>query len=101
MHFEWIKDLSRVVKPNGIIIITTHGDLARANLLEQERKVYDQGELVVRDKVQEGKRTFVAYHPPSFVRHQLLKNLQVISHITNPIPRSLTQDIWIARNTKV
>jgi len=55
---------------------------------------------VVRDKVEEGKRTFVAYHPPSFIREELLKGLTVISHITNPIPQSLSQDIWVVKNTK-
>lgn len=100
MHFEWIKEISRVVKPNGIIILTTHGDLTKVNLLKHEVQEYDEGKLVVRGKVKEGKRTFVAYHPPSFVRNELLKDLTVISHITNPIPQSLTQDIWVVRNTK-
>ena len=100
MHFAWIKEISRVVKPNGVIIFTTHGEPAKANLLSSELRMFDNGELVVRDKVEEGKRTFVAYHPPSFIREELLKGLTVISHITNPIPQSLTQDIWIAKNTK-
>jgi hypothetical protein len=82
------------------MILTTHGDLAKANLLEHEVQTYDEGKLVVRGKVKEGKRTFVVYHPPSFVRNELLKGLTVISHITNPIPHSLTQDIWVVRNTK-
>jgi 2-polyprenyl-3-methyl-5-hydroxy-6-metoxy-1,4-benzoquinol methylase len=99
MHFEWIKELSRVVKPDGIIILTTHGDLTKSNLLKQELFSYEHGELVVRDKVEEGKRTFVAYHPPSFVEDELLKGLTVISHIINPIPHNLTQDIWVVRNT--
>lgn len=100
MHIQWIRELSRVVRPNGLIILTTHGDLTKANLLRHEVQEYSQGKLVIRGKVKEGKRTFVAYHPPSFVRNELLKGLTVISHITNPIPQSLTQDIWVVRNTK-
>jgi hypothetical protein len=89
-----------VVKPNGLIILTTHGDLTKVNLLNHEVREYDAGKLVVRGMVKEGKRTFVAYHPPSFIRNELLKDFTVISHITNPIPQSLTQDIWVVRNTK-
>jgi SAM-dependent methyltransferase len=100
MHIQWMKELSRVVKPNGLIILTTHGDLTRANLLSHEIQEYDAGQLVVRGMVKEGKRTFVAYHPPSFIRNELLKGFTVVSHITNPIPQSLTQDIWVVRNSK-
>lgn len=99
MHMQWIRELTRVVKPNGLIILTTHGDLTRANLLNHEAQEYDAGKLVVRGMVKEGKRTFVAYHPPSFIRNELLKDFTVISHITNPIPQSLSQDIWVVRNT--
>jgi SAM-dependent methyltransferase len=100
MHFEWIKEISRVVKPNGIIILTTHGDLTKLHLLESEQQAYERGELVVRDTVEDGKRAYVAFHPPTFIRNELLGNFQVISHITNPIPDNLTQDIWVVRNTK-
>ncbi len=100
MHFSWIKELSRVVKPDGIIIFTTHGGLTKGNLLKKELRKFENGELVVRDKIEEGKRTFVAYHPPSFITEELLIGLTVLSHIENPIPQSLTQDIWIVKNTK-
>lgn len=99
LHFTWIKELSRVLKPDGLLIFTTHGELVRANLLNKELRMFENGELFVRDKVEEGKRTFVAYHPPSFII-ELLKGLTVIAHIKNPIPQKLTQDIWIVKNTK-
>lgn len=99
MHFAWMTEISRVVKPDGLIIITTHGELAKKNLLKRELQMFEKGELVIRDKVDEGKRTFVAYHPPSFIREKLFANLAVIAHITNPIPQNLTQDIWVVKNT--
>ncbi|MBN1665922.1 MAG: class I SAM-dependent methyltransferase [Anaerolineales bacterium] len=100
MHFAWIRELSRVVRPDGIIVLTTHGDLSQSHLLKPELQRYASGELVVRDKVAEGKRTFVAYHPPAFVRQQLLKELQVLAHIPDARAHGLSQDIWVVRNTK-
>ena len=100
MHFAWMKEISRVVKPNGLLIITTHGEPAKAHLLKREQQVFEMGELVIRDKVKEGKRTFVAYQPTSFVREKLLADLVVVEHITNPIPSNLTQDIWVVKNAK-
>jgi SAM-dependent methyltransferase len=101
LHFQWIDELSRVVKPDGYIILTTHGDLNRSNLMKNESQLYDKGELVVRGNVIEGKRFFVSYHPPSFVKNELLKKLELVSHYTNPIPGSLTQDVWIVKNSKI
>ena len=99
MHFQWMEELSRVVKPDGLIILTTHGDTSRACLLSSEIRDYDEGNLVVRGGITEGKRCFVAFHPPSFVRNELLGKLAVISHFTES-SQSLMQDVWLVRNSK-
>ncbi len=96
MNFEWIKELSRVVKFNGLIIITTHGDLATDRLLLDEKEFYDAGKLVVRGNLKEGEKWYLAYHPPQFVRNDLLKGFNIIYHarFSNTV-----QDIWAIRNT--
>jgi SAM-dependent methyltransferase len=100
MHFQWIEELSRVVKSDGLIILTTHGDECRTKLLSSEMRKYDQGKLVVRGNIAEGKRCFVAYQPPSFVRNDLLRNLLVLSHIREPLPLNISQDVWVVQNRK-
>jgi SAM-dependent methyltransferase len=100
MHFEWLKELSRVVKPGGLIILTTHGDACRASLLDHEAREYDAGRLVVRGNTKEGKRCFVAYHPPSFVSDELLEEFEVLEHLAEPSPNKPGQDVWVVRNTK-
>lgn len=93
MHFEWIKELSRVLKPNGLLIITTHGDSASDRLLLNEKRLYDSGKLVVRGNVKEGSKWHLAYHPSAFVRDKLLKAFVVVSQdYFTP-----TQDIWVAK----
>jgi SAM-dependent methyltransferase len=101
MHTEWIRELRRVVKPGGLIIFTTHGDFFKFNLLEDEQKEYEQGRLVVRGQIKEGKRCFVAYHPPKYIESELLKNgLEVISHLPGPALEDFPQDVWVIRNNK-
>jgi len=92
-HFEWMKELARVIRPGGILIVTTLGDASTDRLLKSERLLYDAGKLVVRGQVQEGKKWHLAYQPSPFMRDQLLKDWQIISHssFTN------TQDCWVAR----
>lgn len=101
LNFFWIRELSRVVAKDGLIIFTTHGDIFRDRLLRHERSRYDKGEIVVRGRITEGKRCFVAYHPNAFVREQLLDGLRVDSHLTNETLPGFSQDIWIVRNTKL
>lgn len=97
MHFAWFQELIRVTKPNGIVIFTTHGDRYKSKLLPSELKQYEEGRLVVRDKVLEGSRLFTAFQPPDFVRHHLAVSHGVLEHITStPI---LIQDVWVIRKS--
>ena len=93
MHARWIAELCRVVRPGGIVILTTHGHAYRTRLTPQERARYDAGELVVRTLGAEGRKLFAAFHPPGFVRHDLLRGLTVVEHR----PGAGTQDIWVTR----
>ncbi len=93
MHFEWIKELRRVLKPNGLLIISTHGDSTTDRLLLHEKQLYDSGELVVRGNVKEGKKWYCAYHPSEFIRDKLLEEFTIVpQNYSIPI-----QDIWVAR----
>lgn len=98
MHFAWIKELQRVVKPGGIMIITTHGALAcQERLLPHEEKLYKAGKLVVRGDIEEGKKWFLTYHPDSFIRETLLEGCDVLSHTRFG---NSVQDVWVVRNRK-
>jgi len=93
LHGHWIEELRRAVRPGGSVILTTHGDAYRPRLTAQERTRYDADELVVRTLAAEGKKLFVAFHPPAFVRSHLLSRLSILEHR----PGQGTQDIWITR----
>ncbi len=101
MHFKWVDELQRVVKPGGLIIITTHGDNFKHILVGDELHQYEMGKLVVRGEIEEGKRCYVAYHPEKFVLRELLHDgLDVIAHYPGPVIESMPQDVWVIRNNK-
>jgi cyclopropane fatty-acyl-phospholipid synthase-like methyltransferase len=58
LHYSWIEELFRLLKPNGIIIFTTHGDLCAKRLSTTEKEKYNSGNLVGKDQIKEGKNTF-------------------------------------------
>jgi SAM-dependent methyltransferase len=97
MHRAWVGELARVLRPGGVLVASLHGDTTRDRLLPHERRRYDDGHLVVRGHLTEGRRTYVAYHPPAFVRAVLFRDLEVVGHQVTPVPSLYFQDLWIVR----
>jgi len=97
-HYDWYKELYRILKPNGILLLTTQGDNFKVKLTKKELDKYNKGELVVRGKVKEGHRTYSAFHPKEFML-RLFNNVEILEHIeTKPEnDKSLPQDIWILK----
>lgn len=96
-HERWIAEVLRVVRPSGVVIFTTHGDACADRLLPDERRLYGAGKLVVRGGVREGSKCFVAYHPPEYVRGQLLGNAEILTHWPSPAAYQMSHDVWVAR----
>lgn len=92
-HRAWAGELARVLKPGGVLLASFHGPEQAGGLLPEERALFDAGQLVVRDWVKEGGRTFVAYHPHAFVRDLLTPHFDIAE---GPLPAA-GQTVWIAR----
>ena len=98
MHYEWMKELTRILKSGGIMFLTTQGDNFKVKLTQQELKNYKAGNLVVRGKVKEGHRTFSAFQPKDFMK-KLFENIKILEHIEIKPAKNLwlPQDVWIVR----
>ncbi len=77
-HDAWIHDIARVLAPGGIFIGAFHTDLAPGQLLLAEQARFDAGELVVRGRVKEGSRIYVAYHPETYLRDHLFHGWEIV-----------------------
>ncbi len=98
MHSEWYKELYRILKPRGIMLLTTQGDNYKIKLTPGELVQYNNGDLVVRGHVKEGHRTFSAFQPEQYMR-KLFSNIEILDHIET-LPekgRWLPQDVWILK----
>lgn len=97
MHKEWYTELYRVLKPKGILLLTTQGDIYKAKMTPAELEQYNKGELVVRGQVKEGHRIFSAFQPRAFME-ELFSNATVVDHIEEPVVDNwYPQDKWIIR----
>ncbi|MEN8125900.1 MAG: class I SAM-dependent methyltransferase [Bacteroidota bacterium] len=98
LHYDWYKELFRVLKPQGIMFLTTQGENYKVKLTENELENFNQNDLVVRGNVKEGHRTYSAFHPKEFM-NKLFSEVDILEHIETKSEKGkwLPQDIWIIR----
>lgn len=77
-HSAWIAEIARVLAPGGLFLGAFHMTPAGGQLLPDEQKRFDFGELVIRGGVKEGGRTFTAYHPERYLRERLLAGFDIL-----------------------
>lgn len=99
-HIFWIEELSRVLKPGGLLLLTTQGQNFRSKLSRREKSVFDAGRLITRGKTKQGHRTFSAFHPVPFME-TLFRSYQILEHIVpDPLEgKALPQDVWILKKS--
>src|SRR4030095_10099638 len=76
----WIDELSRIVAPGGLLLLTTHGDSYAERLDADERALYDSGEPVVRWPGVAGSNLCTTFHPESYVRERFALELELLEH---------------------
>ena len=100
MHYAWFKELIRILKPGGIVLLTLQGTAFIEKLTGNEKQQFKSGNLVVKGNTKEGHRTFSAFHPESFVKILIGKN-NILKHVSGKIidgkPR---QDVWVIQKAQ-
>jgi SAM-dependent methyltransferase len=92
----WIREWRRIVRPGGLLLVTTMGDLYRPQLSSSRLARYDSGEPVVRKRRLEGMNACVAFHPAMYVTGALLRGMDIRSVIPGGTT-AFPQDIYVAR----
>jgi len=97
-HFEWFNELNRILKPGGIMLLTTQGNNFESKLTSKELQQFRLNQIVVRGNVREGHRVYSAFHPVGFIQN-LFKEYILLEHITRSSGDQayLPQDVWIIR----
>lgn len=93
---KWLVELQRVLKPSGIFLVTTHGVVFKTILSEEERKLYEEEQIVIRGNVREGHRVYGAFHPPAKMRTIFENYFNVLAHVPGTIQNGKPeQDVWV------
>ena len=97
-HHTWIRELHRIIKSGGYLLITTQGEAFSKKLSEKEKAGFSNGALVIRDKVKEGHRSFSAFHPEIFMQSFFSSEWKIVQFIKGKIEDwGPEQDTWIVQ----
>jgi SAM-dependent methyltransferase len=100
LQASWMLELTRVLKPEGHLLLSTHGDSYLDRLNDEERQRFAAGNLVVKDDVSApGSNSCSAYHPVAFVRDQLARDLVVVDFIPEGARGNPKQDLYLLRKS--
>ncbi len=94
---DWYIELCRILKPGGILFLTSQGNSFVQKLSREESAQFAQGKLIVRGRVTEGHRVFSTFHPPQYMI-DLFAQDSILAHIEkSPRNQVPIQDVWIVR----
>src|SRR6185436_12648401 len=78
LQTAWMTELRRVLRPGGLLVITTHGTHYLGTLSPAARDRFAAGEMIIRRDDEPGENVCGAYHPESYVREQLARGFAVV-----------------------
>jgi len=93
---QYIEDIYRILKKNGIFISTFHGNMNSKVLTKRELVDFKNGKYVQRGSVTEGSRVYSSYHPDKFIRNNFSK-FKILEKIESKVQSDFEQDWWIFR----
>ena len=97
LQARWLDEFRRVIRPDGLLLVSTHGDVWRPILRPDEGAEYDAGRLVVRMSDLAGGNDCAAFHPPAYFRTALGSRWAVVEHLPQGAKGNVPQDAWLLR----
>jgi len=97
LQLSWMKELARVLRPGGFLLVTTHGEHYLPELTPDEQERFRRGQLVVRSEELAGMNVCGVIHPEKYVRDELAKGFAIIDFIPEAAKGNPYQDIFLLK----
>jgi SAM-dependent methyltransferase len=101
LQHAWMRELHRILKPEGHLLFTTHGEMWLTSLNDTERATFLKGKLVVRNGAESGRNACSVYHPAEYVKAQLTGGFTLVDHIPEGATGTGRQDIYLLKKPQV
>lgn len=94
---SWLKELNRILKPNGVLLITTQGEFYRNKLTATQNKLLDKNGCYTQHHAKQGHRMMSSFHKPDHFKEMLGPYFMVKEFYAGDVhPEKMGgQDLWI------
>lgn len=102
-QLHWLKELYRILKPTGILLITTQGEGYHNKLSSAEKKILDKNGCYTQNYPKKGHRMMSTYHLPDHFKEMFGPYFMMKEFYAGKIyPEKMGgQDLWILQKINV
>lgn len=93
LQLFWMKELARILRPGGYLILSTHGRAYAEHIPASQVKKFESGETVVIHDQRQGTNDCAAFHLESAVKNQLARGWVVLDFIEEGAKGNPRQDL--------
>jgi SAM-dependent methyltransferase len=97
LQLLWMLELERVLRPGGLLVLSTHGEHYLPRLASDERQRFRAGKVVVRWEQVAGTNLCTTFHPPSYVRERLAERFESLDFLAEGAKGNPYQDLFVFR----
>lgn len=93
----WVRELTRILKPGGFLLFTTHGEYYLNHLSPAQQEQFLAGRPVVFEEHLEGSNVCGAFHPFAYVASELRQELEIVQFRPQGAFGNPWQDVYLLR----
>lgn len=95
----WMREFRRVLRPNGYLLFTTHGDYYAPRLPAELQAIFESGKAIgpALGKEIVGTNSYASFNPFVQVRDELLGELELVEFFRRASRGTPWQDVYVAR----
>lgn len=98
-QLDWLKEIHRWLKPDGIWLFTTHGTAFHKLLSARELQQLQKDGCITQSYPQSGHRMMTTVHEANHLRNWLTPNFDIVEHMAGESDTEAAggHDLWIVR----